>query len=415
MAIELPSLGAVVARLSDPRIHLAAYGGVVFPLALIIESPVIMLLSATTALCNNRSAYRSLWHYMMVMSAVLSGLHVAIAFTPLFDLIVTRVLDVPSETVEPARIGMQIMTPWTWTIAYRRFMQGIQIRFGRSKLVGLGSAVRFTAVLTVLGLGYFVWKGPGIIVGTAAVIAGVTAEALFAHVATRPIIKTILPKSNHEDADSDVGLRRFMTFYIPLALSSLVVLAVNPIGTAAVSRMPRALDSLAAWPSVVGLMFIFRCSGISLNEVVIATLDRPGTTAALACFSHRLCIAITALFALVVLTPLGIMWFSTVQNLSTPHAQLGLLAIIMGATLPGATVLQNWYQGQLVHARKTRAISEAILIFLVVCSGIMIAGIHWGGASGIVVFMFASSVAAVLQTLWLKYRLPRHNLTKDKS
>ena len=40
----------MVARLDNPDIHLAAYSGIVFPLALVIESPIIVLLTAATAL-----------------------------------------------------------------------------------------------------------------------------------------------------------------------------------------------------------------------------------------------------------------------------------------------------------------------------------------------------------------------------
>ena len=50
MGAEGPAIAAVVARLPNPRINLAAYGGIVFPLALIIESPIIMLLAASVAL-----------------------------------------------------------------------------------------------------------------------------------------------------------------------------------------------------------------------------------------------------------------------------------------------------------------------------------------------------------------------------
>lgn len=49
MAVELPILGAVIARLAEPEIRLAAFGGVVFPVALVVESPIIMLLVASTA------------------------------------------------------------------------------------------------------------------------------------------------------------------------------------------------------------------------------------------------------------------------------------------------------------------------------------------------------------------------------
>ena len=64
MALELPALSAVIARLEDPEIHLAAYGGVVFPIALIIEAPVIMLLAASTALSKDWASYSLLRNYM---------------------------------------------------------------------------------------------------------------------------------------------------------------------------------------------------------------------------------------------------------------------------------------------------------------------------------------------------------------
>src|SRR5690606_5323550 len=50
MGLELPIVSAVMARLADPEINLAAYGGVTMPIALLIEAPIMMLLSASTAL-----------------------------------------------------------------------------------------------------------------------------------------------------------------------------------------------------------------------------------------------------------------------------------------------------------------------------------------------------------------------------
>ena len=49
----------MVARLDNPDIHLAAYSGIVFPLALVIESPIIMLLTAATALGRDLNSYHN--------------------------------------------------------------------------------------------------------------------------------------------------------------------------------------------------------------------------------------------------------------------------------------------------------------------------------------------------------------------
>ena len=46
---ELGSIPAGVARLADPKINLAAFG-VSFAVAVLVESPIIMILSASTAL-----------------------------------------------------------------------------------------------------------------------------------------------------------------------------------------------------------------------------------------------------------------------------------------------------------------------------------------------------------------------------
>ena len=44
MGVELPMITATIARLVEPEVQLAALGGVVFPILLLIESPIIMLL-----------------------------------------------------------------------------------------------------------------------------------------------------------------------------------------------------------------------------------------------------------------------------------------------------------------------------------------------------------------------------------
>jgi len=137
MGIEGPALSAVMARLAEPEINLAAYGGVVFPLCLIIEAPIIMLLAASTALSKNCDSYRWLHRFMMISGAILTAIHVFVAFTPIYYSVVRNWLAVPEEIVRPARIGLMIMTPWTWSIAYRRFQQGVMIRLDIPEPLGL--------------------------------------------------------------------------------------------------------------------------------------------------------------------------------------------------------------------------------------------------------------------------------------
>ena len=56
MAIEGPFIAAVVARLADPTLNLAAFG-VAFPLGMLFESPIILIMSASTVTTYQISIY----------------------------------------------------------------------------------------------------------------------------------------------------------------------------------------------------------------------------------------------------------------------------------------------------------------------------------------------------------------------
>src|SRR5690606_20274728 len=106
MAAELPLMTAVVGQLPDKTVHLAAFGSIVFPLSLVVEGPVIMLLAASTALCTDGQSYRLVRRFAHAAGAVLTLVHVAVAFTPLYDVVAGGLLHAPPETLEPGRIGL---------------------------------------------------------------------------------------------------------------------------------------------------------------------------------------------------------------------------------------------------------------------------------------------------------------------
>jgi len=402
MGAELPALAAVVARLPEPEINLAAYGGVVFPLALIIEAPIMMLLAASTALCKDWDSYVIVRRFMMRTGALLTSLHVLIAFTPLYYVVVEGIIGAPPEIVEPARIGLMIMTPWTWAIAYRRFRQGVLIRFGHSRAIGLGTALRLCADGIVLAIGYSVGTIPGIVVATSAVIAGVIIEAIYVGLIVQPVLRDQLKPAR--PVEPPLTFRAFLEFYVPLAMTSLLVLLVQPVGAAALSRMPRALESLAVWPVVSGLIFMLRSLGIAYNEVVVALLDEPRSTHNLRRFAALLTALTTILLLVIVVTPLATIWLGRVSGLSAPLVVLAHAGLWLALLIPGLNVMQSWYQGALVHSRSTRGVTQAMAIYLLISSTILWVGVARGEIAGLYVGLGAFAVASLAQTAWLWYR-----------
>jgi hypothetical protein len=402
MGAELPILSAVVARLPNPEINLAAYGGIVFPLALIIESPIIMLLAASTALSKDTPSYQLLHRFMMVSGAALTGLHILIAFTPLYYFVVENILGAPAEIVEPGRIGLMLMTPWTWSIAYRRFNQGVLIRFNRSKTVGIGTVIRLTADLVVLMTGYAIGSIQGIVVATCAVSAGVISEAIYSGIVVRPVVRTDLRQAPL--VPEPLTWRLFFRFYTPLVMTSLLTLLVQPLGSAALGRMPRALESLAVWPVVSGLIFMLRSLGVAYNEVVVALLDDPISTRNLRRFAGILAGGTTLIMFLFAATPLAHFWFAQFSGLSPVLAGLAVVGIWIALPIPALTVLQSWYQGIILQSHQTRGITEAVIIFLVTSSALLGAGVWWGGITGLFVGLAAFVAANLTQTAWLWFR-----------
>jgi hypothetical protein len=401
MALELPAVSAVVARLADPHIHLAAYGGVVFPIALVVEAPIIMLLAASTALSRDGDAYARLRRFSFRLAAALTAVHVLVAATPLYGLIVDGVLHSPPAVRDPARIGLLIMTPWTASIAYRRFQQGVLIRFGRSKVVGIGTAVRLTANFSILAAGYALGSVPGIIVASTAVAAGVLAEAGFIGFSVRPVVAHL---RTLESGGPVLTAGRILRFYIPLALTPLLALLSQPLVASGLGRMPRSLESLATWPVINGLVFAFRSAGFAYNEVVVAMLDRPGAARSLRRFSLLLAGATTLVLFLMAATPLGWFWFARVSHLEDPLAAMGCRALWLALPLPALSVFQSWFQGTMVYGHRTRGVSEAMALSLSAIFVILWAGVRDGTLPGLAVGVGAMSAGGVIQVAWLAAR-----------
>jgi hypothetical protein len=407
MGVELPLFTACVARMDDAKVQLAAYGSLVFPIALVIEAPIMMLLAAATALAGDAESWGRVRRFTHKAGACLTALHVAIAFTPLFDALALRVFDVPPEVLEPGRLGLRLMTPWTWSIGYRRAHQGVLIRHERGRPVVVGTCVRLAGNVLVYALGFaLAARGhalPGIAVGSSAVACGVVSEALFIGWCTRRLLaERQLPAL---PVGAPLTRAAFLRFYVPLALTPFIALVTQPIGAAAMARMRDPLDSLAAWPALHGLFFLVRTGGFAFNEVVLSLLGAPGARAALVRFALALGGVSSVVLLAVAATPLSEPWFGGVSGLTPELTRLAGGAAVLGVLWPFSQALQSWFQGALVHARRTRCATEAMVVFFLVVSAVLAIGVRASERPGAPWAVLALTVASLCQTAWLAWRL----------
>lgn len=373
MSLEPPFLAAVIARLAEPKENLAAFG-VSFAVAVLVESPIIMILSASTALVQGPVSYRRLRNFTYGINGGLTVAMIALLASPLWNWLAVDLLRLPGNVAGLTTGALWILVPWPAAIGYRRFYQGLLIRQGRTRLVAYGTVIRMLTVTVSVTLLFLYSRVPGALVGAWGLTLGVSAEA----VASRFMARKAVHDSKTGQADM-ISYRRIVRFYWPLAMTSVIGLAAHPVVTFFMGYARFPLESLAVLPVVNSLSFIFRAVGISYQEVAIAVLARDGG-------SHRLVVRFAAwlsglsalAMALIVYTPLSMVWFRSVSGLSAELTAFALTPARILVLLPALSVMLSLQRAILVHGRNTAPITWA--------TGLEIAGIVaalWLGTTGL--------------------------------
>ncbi len=402
MSLDTPIISAVIGRMNNPEICLAAHGGIVLPIALIIEAPIIAMLSASIALSKDWLNYQKMYRFMMILCAILTIIHAFICFTPLFFVVVRDLMGTPAELLPFARVGLIIVLPWTWSIGYRRFYQGILIRCGHSKFVTIGSFIRILSLMIVLFFGYiFRNHVNGAIVGAAALSAGVVAEAIFAGIKGIPVAKHFL---NHDTDVTVISNKELASFYTPLVITQIINFGWIFMGSAAMNRMINPIASLAAWPIISGLLNILRSFGNACNEVTMTILLQPGYYRSVRKFTFYVAFGSLMIYALFILTPLKEFWFQTFSALTDQLSTLARNALLLVFLIPFTNAFLNFYQAILMLNKKTKGILEGLLVFFVVILVFMGVGITSQKWPGIYIMTSGMNFAILFQTFWLLLR-----------
>jgi hypothetical protein len=371
MAFEQPFLIAFIARLNDAKFNLAAFG-IAGSFAMIIEAPIIMLMSASTALVTGRNSYKKLKRFTDILNAGITGIQLIILIPPVFRFIVVRLMEVPEDVAKLAHIALIIFLPWAASIGYRRFYQGILIRNNLTKRVTYGTLVRLS-VIVIMGMVLYFTELKGAYVGAGAMALAVLCEAIATRMMVSSTLKALLQKEDYENGN--LRLRSIANFYFPLALTSILSLGVHPFVTFFLGRSRMPVESLAVLPVVSSLVFIFRSMGLSYQEVNIALIgERKQNYMVLRNFAIYLGLLVTILISFLAFTPLADLWFVNISGLSLELANLSYLPLKIMILLPALTVLLNFQRSLLIVNGTTGPISIAtaveliaIIVVLLVC------------------------------------------------
>jgi len=399
MTTEMPIVNALVARMAEAKLQLASFG-IAFSLALAVESPIISLLTAGNALARDRESFYLLRRFMLGLSAVLTGIMFLLGATPLFDLVVSRFMGTPSELVALVRPALWALILWPAAIAYRRFHQGLMIRYGYTRQVSYGTAARLLTSVGVVVAGSLWGQLDGATVAGLALSAAVITEAVLVHYLSRPAVRAVEKIVRPAD-EPPLTLGALLQFYSPLALTSVIMLSAASLINFGLARSPQPIESLAVWPVVNGQLLVVRSFGFSLQEVIVARLDGPVAMRVLRQFATILGAVALILLVAIAFTPLAPWWQQQIAGLTDELTAFAIPALQLAVLLPVLNVLQSWLWGIVVAGKATGAIAQATVINLAVLVTTLLVGARGGWLPGASLAAVALTAAQLLESAWL--------------
>ncbi len=401
MSVEGPFLAAVIARLPNPTENLAAYG-VAFVLALVIESPVIQFLSASTALVSTRNTYVAMRRFAYRANILLTLVLVLVLLPPVFRLLAEGLLRLPDNVAGLTHTALLLLLPWPAAIGYRRFHQGLLVRNNLTRLVAVGTVMRVTTMaITAVGVARFTPLS-GASVGALALSCGVIAEAIATGLMTHLVAGDLRFRGIEEAGKDSLSQGQIFQFYTPLALTSILALGVQPIVTFFLGQSRFPLESLALFPVVQAFTFIFRSVGMSFQEVGIALLgDRGEHYRELRNFVLALAAFSSAALAIVAYSPLATFWYRDVVGLPPELVELALTPTRIMVILPAITVLISFQRALLINARHTSPLGGSTLTEIAGIASVLLVGIWWYHMIGVYVAALALVVGRVIGNIYL--------------
>lgn len=370
MALGDPLQTMALTRLPQAPVTLAGMG-VVKSIAVFLESPIIMILHASTALGKQAASRNALWRFMLLLSGLLSLIFAGLCLGPVYDWLLCSVFGVNRQVADIGRIAFVMMIAWPFIIAWRRYFQGLLIRSGDNKYIGYSSILRLGWVIAILLIGVSL-KWNGAVLGGLSLIGGVFWEALIVtwFALRLKVISKIEALNLPEDPSLPSDLKSVTKYYMPLATTMILVWGGRALLIGLVARSQDNTLALAAWPAAWGLVLAIANATRMVQQIVISHAEHVELNLILR-FSFIVGFCCSLVLVFLGLTP----WGETLLQLYLGQNRDLLKAvhpvICYAALFPLFLAFQNALQGLLISRQQNWFINFAtlmgVLLMLFLC------------------------------------------------
>ena len=180
-----PLLNAIVGRTVDPDL---AQGGLgfVFPLVILMASPLWALQNTTLVLVRDRGDFRRIMRFASVAIAIMVGVIGVWVWTPLRDVLLTGIFSLEPDKAAYVTLAVMLIPYQPIPLGLRSVSQGFLMNRRRTGIVAIASLVK-TALIVILGLA-MVSRDPtlnGALLGTILVVIGSSTETVIVGLGAR--------------------------------------------------------------------------------------------------------------------------------------------------------------------------------------------------------------------------------------
>lgn len=403
MVLEPSIINIGLGRTSDAELALAAYG-VAFSLALLVEAPIIMLLDASVARSSDAEAFNLMRRFTLGLGLLVTAIGLLVSLTPLYSLVVERLMNIPADVAARARPTMQILSFWSLPIAWRRAHQGVLIRTERTAIITVATGVRLVSLAAALFAGLLLLPSRGALVAGMAMVFSVMVEALLITLATRPVLRADFFQAKPGGDGSGLTMKDLWRFYRPLAVTTILRQTTRPLLNAGVAAAEQARASLAAWPVAWGFSILIAGPAWSLQQLTTALATDEAAYCRVRRFSLVLSAGFSLVLGLVAFTPLYTWVMGGVYNLSPALQTLARPAVQLMVAYPVLMGAQSVLRGVLIRGGCTATVRAAMTVNVLVLATTVAAGVLLTSVTGVVLAAVAVQAGTLAELGWLLWK-----------
>lgn len=341
MKLETLVAAAGLSRLPEPALALAAF----------VESPIISMLEGSIALVRDRQSFFAFGLFMGAAGLGLALVGSVLYFTPAVEWLLRHGFGLPPEVARAAGAAVRFLVLWPPLVGLRRFLQGLMVRFGRTKPIAWAVLARLGVVGAVFFLGPPVFRLPG------------AAEALLIGWWSRPAVRRALREDPPRGA-LPLTSGAILRFYLPLVWMQVLLNAAPPVITGGIGRAAQPELSLAVWPVVSSTLDLLGNPLSMLQQTVIAA-GKAAYGRRVTFFTLGAGVLGSAALALLAFTPLFDWYLGGLLGLPTRLVDFARLPLRLLTVLPVLAALRALLRGRLITRRRTGPVGLAVTVYLV--------------------------------------------------